>query len=261
MRIALAQVTTTPEPQANLRLVEEHVARAARDEAEVVVLPEATMRCFGGGRLDEVAESLDGPWADAVAATAVDQGVWVVAGMFTPADGGRVSNTLLVAGPGGERASYDKVHLYDAYGFRESDTVAPGSSPVTIELAGTRVGLATCYDVRFPGLFTALAREGAQVVLLPASWGAGPTKVEQWRTLVRARALDATVFVAAAGQAPPPGAQGSAPTGVGHSMVVGPTGQVLGELGERPGLLVLDVDPGEVASARTSLPVLDNARL
>ncbi|GGF47547.1 hydrolase [Marmoricola endophyticus] len=260
MRLALAQVTTGPDPRANLEIVREQAARAAGEGADLVVLPEATMRCFGGGRLDEVAEPVDGPWADAVAAAATEHGVTVVAGMFTPNDDGRVSNTLLVASPGGERTSYDKVHLYDAFGFKESDTVAPGSEPVTVEIAGTTVGLAVCYDVRFPGLFTALAREGAEVVLLPASWGAGPSKVDQWRTLVRARALDATVVVAAAGQAPPPGATGSAPTGVGHSMVVGPTGQVLGELGDEPGLLVVDVDGDQVAKARAALPVLANAR-
>ena len=115
--------------------------------------------------------------------------------MFTPADDGRVRNTLLVTG-GGHHRGYDKIHLYDAFGFAESDTVAPGTSATTFELDGVVYGVATCYDVRFPELFRALADDGADVVLLPASWGAGEGKREQWEVLVRARALDSGCWVA-----------------------------------------------------------------
>ena len=99
--------------------------------------------------------------------------------------------------------SYDKIHLYDAFGFAESDTVAPGSDPVVIEVDGETLGLAICYDIRFPELFRALADRGASTVLLPASWGAGPGKVEQWELLVRARAIDSTTYVLACDQADP----------------------------------------------------------
>jgi predicted amidohydrolase len=161
-------------------------------------------------------------------------------------------------------AAYAKIHLFDAYGFQESDTVAAGGEPLVVDVAGVPVGFSTCYDVRFPGLYTELADRGAQVVAVCASWGAGPGKVEQWELLARARALDATVFVAACGQADPattgtPPA-GSAPTGVGHSLVVGPTGTVLAGLGAEPGLLVTDVDPAELAAVRQALPVLANRR-
>ena len=262
MRIALAQILSGPDPAANLALVAEQTARAAEQGARLVVFPEATMRRFGHP-LAEVAEPVDGPWADGVRAVAADAGVVVVVGMFTPGDGGRVRNTLLATGPGVE-AHYDKIHLFDAYGFAESDTVAAGEQPVVLEVEGVGVGLSTCYDVRFPGLYTALAEQGAHVVAVCASWGAGPGKVEQWELLVRARALDATVFVAACGQADPAttGATpaGRAPTGVGHSLVVGPTGVVLAGLGADPGLLVADVDPAELTAVRQALPVLANRR-
>jgi predicted amidohydrolase len=262
VRTALAQILSGPDPAANLALVSERTARAAEQGAELVVFPEATMRCFGRN-LAEVAEPVDGRWADGVRAAASSAGVVVVVGMFTPADRGRVHNTLLVTGPGAE-ASYDKIHLFDAYGFAESDTVAAGAAPLVVEVAGVGVGVSTCYDVRFPGLYTALADAGAQLVAVCASWGAGPGKVEQWELLTRARALDATVFVAACGQADPATtgvpAVGSAPTGVGHSAVVGPTGTVLGALGAEPGLLVADVDPGELTAVRRALPVLANRR-
>ncbi len=122
--------------------------------------------------------------------------------MFTPGDDGRVRNTLLVTGPGID-TSYDKIHLFDAFGFAESDSVDAGTSPVAFEVNGTVIGLATCYDVRFPALFTANARAGAQVNIVCASWGAGEGKAEQWDLLVRARAVDSTTFVVACGQGDP----------------------------------------------------------
>ena len=89
-------------------------------------------------------------------------------------------------------AHYDKIHLFDAFGFTESETVAPGTELLVLTLGGVGVGFATCYDLRFPSLFTALAERGAQLICLPASWGAGPGKLEQWQLLLRARALDCT---------------------------------------------------------------------
>ena len=262
LRVALVQVTTGPDLDANLALVAEQTARAAEAGARLVVFPEATMRAFGFP-LTPVAEPLDGPWAEGVRAVAARHGVVVVVGMFTPSPDGRVVNTLLVTGPGVE-ASYDKIHLYDAFGFAESDTVAPGDEPVVVLLDGVGVGLATCYDVRFPDLFTALADRGAGVVVVPSSWGAGPGKVDQWQVLVRARALDSTCFVVGAGQSDPAaagvgtGGRTAAPTGVGQSLVVAPDGTVVGELGAGPDLLVVDLDLDAVDRVRAVLPVLAN---
>jgi predicted amidohydrolase len=260
VRIALAQVSSSADPGANLDLVREEVTAAAAAGARLLVLPEATM-CRFGVPLAPVAQPADGPWASALAGFAESAGITVVAGGFTPGSRGRVRNTLFVRGAG-VRADYDKVHLYDAFGFAESDTVQPGTDPVVVDVDGTGVGLATCYDVRFPGLFQTLAERGARVVVVAASWGEGPGKVEQWRLLARARALDSTCFVVACGQAAPaPGtASGGAPLGVGHSLVVSPTGEVLAELGAEPGRLVVDVDVAEVAAVRAVLPVLANRR-
>jgi predicted amidohydrolase len=259
VRIALCQITSTPDAKANLDLVAEYAQRAANQGAEVAVFPEATMACFGGP-LGPVAEPVDGPWATAVTEIADRAGLRIAAGMFTPAEDGRVYNTLLFTG-GGERIAYRKVHLFDAFGFAESATVAPGDSVV---VTGD-LGLALCYDVRFPELFRALADKGATAVLLPASWGAGPGKREQWELLVRARALDCTSWVLACGQADPAASgitpSAKAPTGIGHSLVADPYGRVVGSLDAAPGLLVVDVDPGVVESARRDIPVLANRRL
>ncbi|MEU3984362.1 carbon-nitrogen hydrolase family protein [Streptomyces sp. NPDC026672] len=258
MRIALSQLTSGPDPAKNLTLVEEWTRRAADAGARVVVFPEATMACFGTP-LAPLAEPLDGPWADGVREIARATGTLVVAGMFTPAPDGRVTNTLLATGAGTE-TSYDKIHLYDAFGFRESDTVAPGSTVVTLDVDGVRLGLATCYDVRFPELFRAHADAGAHATLLPASWGAGPGKLDQWELLVRARALDATLWVAAVDQADPGTPPGPAPTGIGHSGIAGPDGTVRHRAGAGPELLVADLDPDEVAAVRERTSVLANRR-
>jgi predicted amidohydrolase len=165
--------------------------------------------------LAPVAEPVDGTWASAVRGIAARAGIVVVAGMFVPASDGRVTNTVIATGPGVD-THYDKIHLYDAFGFTESRTVAPGREPVVIDVGGVGVGLTTCYDVRFPALYTGLADRGAKVMTVSASWGPGPGKLEQWTLLVRARALDCTSFVAAAGQAYPGDdvAEANAPTGV-----------------------------------------------
>ncbi|MBB2902556.1 putative amidohydrolase [Kineococcus radiotolerans] len=260
MRIALAQINSTDDPAANLDLVAEEVARAAGRGARLLVLPEATM-CRFGVPLGPVAEPVDGPWAGELAALADAAGITVVAGAFSPGGGDRVRNTLLVRGAG-VRADYDKIHLYDAFDFVESESVEPGTDPVVVDVDGVGVGFATCYDLRFPDLFTALADRGAQVVVVVASWGAGPGKVEQWELLARARALDCTSFVVACGQADPGElARGSsAPLGVGHSRVVGPLGDVVAALGAERGHLVVDLDLERVARARAALPVLENRR-
>ncbi|GAA1271262.1 carbon-nitrogen hydrolase family protein [Saccharothrix xinjiangensis] len=269
MRVALCQINSSADPAANLDLVRAETARAVERGAGVVVFPEATM-CRFGVPLGPVAEPLDGPWAAAVRGIADEHGVVVVVGMFTPAADGRVANTLLVTG-GGHHAGYDKIHLFDAFGFAESRTVAPGAQPVVFAVDGLVFGLATCYDVRFPELFRALADRGATAVLVCASWGAGPGKREQWELLVRARALDCTSWVLACGQAEPPAGsagadggnagQGDAPTGIGFSAVASPLGSVVEQLAGEPGLLLADLDPGTVEQARRALPVLANRRL
>jgi predicted amidohydrolase len=257
MRIAVAQILSGTDPADNLQLVRDYTGRAAESGASLVVFPEATM-CRFGVPLAPIAEPVDGPWADGVRRIAADAGITAVVGMFTPADDGRVHNTLLVTGPGAD-GHYDKIHLYDAFGFTESNTVAPGREPVVVDVDAVGVGLTTCYDLRFPELFSTLARRGAQLIVVSASWAAGPGKLDQWTLLARARALDSTSYVVAAGQADPgePLAS-SAPTGVGGSLVVSPFGDVVAVAGTEPQLLVADLALDRVAKARETIAVLRN---
>jgi deaminated glutathione amidase len=257
MRIALAQITSGTDPSSNLALVEEYTTRAAEAGARLVLFPEATM-CRFGVPLGAVAEPLDGPWATGVRDVARRTGVVVVAGMFRPSDDGRVTNTLLATGPGVE-AHYDKIHLYDAFGFAESDTVAPGFDPVVIDVDGVRVGLTLCYDVRFGALFLELADRGAQLITVHASWGSGPGKLDQWTLLARARALDTQSWIAAVDQAYPGDELAKiGPTGVGGSVVAAPTANVVAAAGDAPELVVVDLDIDAVDTAREAIAVLRN---
>ncbi len=257
MRIALAQIRSGTDPAANLDLVETFTRRAADAGAALVLFPEATM-CRFGVPLAPVAEPLDGRWADGVRAAAQRAGVTVVAGMFRPAGDGRVTNTLIATGAGVD-AHYDKIHLYDAFGFQESKTVAPGSAPTVIDVAGVKVGLTLCYDVRFPELYLDLADRGAQVITVHASWGTGPGKLDQWTLLARARAIDTTGIIAAVDQAYP-GDQiaGLGPTGVGGSLVASATGEVIAAAGEDEQLVVTDLDLAAAAKTRETIAVLGN---
>ena len=255
-RIALAQIEVSEDVHETFDIVRGAVAEAAAEGAHLVLLPEATLTPFGTD-LRAAAEQHHESFAQLVQELAETHEVVVAAGSFTPADDGRVHNTVIVRGPGWDpHLDYRKIHLFDAFGTDESCTVAPGEELITFELEGTRFGIATCYDVRFPEQFTALAQRGAQAILLPLAWKEGPGKREQLQLLLRARALDATVVVLAADQSPPADHTGSAPRGIGRSAVIGPLGLVRQELGREPGLLLVDLDLEEIEAARAELPVL-----
>ncbi|WP_293770264.1 carbon-nitrogen hydrolase family protein [uncultured Corynebacterium sp.] len=277
MKIAAVQFVSTGDTKANLELACEHIEEAASHGARLIVLPEATSQSFASGRLDTQAADLDGEFAQGLREVALRLGVTVIAGMFRPADvvertrddGSvktihRVFNTALVTGASDDgeiHAGYDKIHTYDAFDYRESDTVKPGEKLFTFDLEGLTIGVAICYDIRFPEQFKALARAGAQVIAVPFSWADGPGKREQWRLLSTARALDSTSFIVAAGQARPGGeaeaGTPSGPTGAGHSVIVQPDGVRLAESGYEDDILYADVDAETVARTRTALPVLE----
>jgi predicted amidohydrolase len=165
----------------------------------------------------------------------------------------------LIASGSDVDAHYDKIYLYDAFGFTESRTVAPGHEPVVITVDGVGVGLSLCYDIRFPELYVELARRGAQLITVHAAWGTGPGKLEQWTLLARARALDTGSFVGAVGQAYPGDEIAKlGPTGVGGSVVASPLGEVIEAAGPDPALIVSDIGPDAVQSVRDTIAVLRN---
>jgi predicted amidohydrolase len=251
LRVRAVQVAASLEPDENRGRLRDLVTPGA----ELVVLPEAYARDFGeaGSDLSGYAEAPDGHFGTALLEAATEAGTTVVAGMFeTSDDPARPHNTLLVRG--GVHAAYRKIHLYDSFGHRESDVLSPGElEPVVLALGGFRLGLMTCYDLRFPELARELVDRGAEVLVVPSAWVAGPRKVDHWRTLVRARAIENTVYVVAAAQ---PG-----PRYAGHSMVVDPLGDVLAEAGDGEETLDATLTRERLDEARLTNPSLNNRRL
>jgi len=259
--VTLLQLAASMDWRRNLEVVS-LLARAAppTELPRLMVAPEAAMCDFGPPSFDlsTVAQRLDGPFVDGLAALARATGACVVAGMLeSPGTGeappGRVFNTVVVLGPdGGLVTSYRKVHLYDAFGYCESDRIAAGSdASLTFGFGGLQFGLMTCYDLRFAEQATGLAERGAQVLLVPAAWLSGPHKADHWRTLIHARAIETTCYVAAAGQG------GS--HYVGGSTLIDPMGiDLSAALGGADGTVTASVSAARVEETRKLNPTLAN---
>jgi predicted amidohydrolase len=256
--IAVAQFAPGDDEAANLDAIRRLAEDAASRGALLVVFPEYSSYFTPtlGPDWPEHAQSLHGPFVRALAEIAAELGIHLVAGMIelVPGETERVANTLVaVDAAGGVVAHYRKMHLYDAFGMRESDRIvagpvwADGEAP-TFAWGGFTVGLQTCYDVRFPEVTRRLVDAGADLVLLPSEWVRGPLKEHHWRTLITARAIENTVYVAAADHAPPVGA--------GNSMVVDPMGVELVTVGETTDVAVAWISPARVGEVRHTNPAL-----
>jgi len=245
----------------NLGRVQSALASAREQGSDLAVFPEGTQARLSVD-FRAIAQPLDGPFCSGLSAAARSSGVALAAGVFEPAPDNRVYNTTVAFDATGRLvAAYRKIHLFDALGQRESEIVAPGSEITTAEIAGITVGFLTCYDVRFPELARELALRGADLLVIPSAWAAGLFKEEHWVTLVRARAIENTIWVAAAGQVPDRHEPAtSAPTGVGRSMLVDPMGTVRMDLGSAPGVASGNVDTEMTARVRATLPSLQHVR-
>lgn len=255
--IAVAQFAPGADADANLdeitRLAELAVARGAR----IVVFPEYSswFTPDAGPEWRDAAQPVGGPFTAGLTALADRLGIHLVAGLIERLDGAdgddRVGNTVIAVEPGeGVVARYRKLHLYDAFGQRESEWVAPGevAAPETFEAGGIRFGLQTCYDARFPEVTRRIVDAGADVVCMPAEWVRGPLKEAHWRVLTTARALENTMYVAAADHAPPVGA--------GNSMIVDPMGVEIATIGEATDVAVAWVSRERIEAVRRVNPAL-----
>lgn len=252
--VAVVQFAPGDDRGANRIRVGELVAEASDGGARLVVFPEYSSFFVHpvGEAFVRNAEALDGEFVHAISDAAHMHGVFVVAGLVERApDARKFSNALVAVNPAGEIvAVYRKQHLYDAFGARESDWVVPGdlASPQTFAVDGVNVGMQTCYDIRFPEVTRRLVDAGAELVLVPAEWVRGPLKEHHWRTLITARAIENTVYVAAADHAPP--------IGVGTSLIVDPMGVALAALGETSGIAIAAVSAARIAAVRQTNPSL-----
>lgn len=255
VRVTIAQLVVSDDAAANREVAEGAFREAAAKRSDLLVLPEYASAYDRRGVGPEHAEPLDGPFVTMLRRRAAETGVAVIAGVTLPA-GDRASNALVAVDGTGEVAGvYRKVHLYDAFGTRESDRLEPGpadAEPVTLRVGELTFGMLTCYDLRFPESARRLVDAGADVLVYPAAWMAGPLKADHWRTLLRARAIENTAIVVGVGMA--------GPSVTGRSLLAGPDGVVGLELGDGPELRTADLDPAGVTKAREANPALVNRR-
>ncbi len=257
VRVAAVALRSTLDAVANRESVVAAVGAAADEGARLVVLPEYAARFDPRGVGLAQAEPLDGPFVAALAQVAHAREVVVVAGTVVAAvDEQRAANVVVVVGPDGLLGTYRKVHLYDAFGQRESARFVAGdaaAAPLVVEVDGLRVGVMTCYDLRFPEQARWLVDAGAELLVVPASWAAGPLKADHWRTLLRARAIENTAYVL--------GAPMRGPGVAGDPIVIDPAGVVLAEgLDREAQTVVAEVDPAWLAEVRAGNPSLANRR-
>lgn len=257
MKIAVAQLSATMSKPANLTRIADLTARAADVGAELVVFPEGAM-CDFGAKTDDLhraAEPLDGQFVQALSRLADRFGVTLVAGMFEsiPADHLIHNSAVVVAPSKGLIGVYRKRHLFDAFGEIESERFrAGGDDPLVVEIGGFKVGVVICYDMRFASFIERAADDGADVLVAPAAWVAGPLKEEHLSTVAHARAIDNTIYVAVAGQGPP--------TYTGRSVIIDPLGVTLAGVGETDGVATAEVSSDRLNAARARLPVLSQRR-
>ncbi|MFE2459897.1 carbon-nitrogen family hydrolase [Streptomyces sp. NPDC059402] len=253
MRASLIQIAVNEDETVEARRLRAAALVREQAGADLVVLPELwTTGAFAFEEFDAAAEPLRGPTYEAMAKAASDAGVWLHAGSV-PERGadGRLYNTSLVFSPAGDlAASYRKIHRF---GFDKGEAVLMGAGrePVTVRVPGTTtLGVATCYDLRFPELFRALVDAGAEILVVPAGWP--ERRRSHWTLLAQARAVENQTFVLACGTA---GTHAGVPQ-AGHSIVVDPWGEVLAEAGADEEVLTVDFDPAKVARTREQFPAL-----
>ncbi|WP_228404215.1 carbon-nitrogen hydrolase family protein [Pseudarthrobacter sp. L1SW] len=257
MRVAAGQFSAGTNAGENTTAVGRLVEAAAGAGADLVLLPESSLYGSNEGSraIAAVAQDLDGPFVAAVAALARRHGIAVVVGTYERNPDGLPHNTLVALDSRGVMLGcYRKVHLYDAFGYRESEGIALGrpGEPLVFSLGGFGFGAFTCYDLRFPESARAAVDAGADVLLVPAMWIRGPGKEDHWSTLLKARAIENTAYVLAANQ--------TGPLATGYSMAVDPAGVVVANAGEEAGLIVADLSLDRLKRVRRQVPVLDNRR-
>lgn len=255
MIIALGQFPVSPRWQHNAEQCARLMAQAEQQGASLLVLPEAVLATDIGDPSCVIREAqpLDGPFLRQLLAISASQSVATVLTLHVPTHDGRVANVLVVLQKGKIVARYHKLHLYDAFSMKESTNVDAGDAlPPVVTIGDMSVGVMTCYDLRFPEVAKSLALRGAELIVVPAAWVKGAHKERHWETLISARALDTTCYVAAVSEC--------GPRNIGCSMVADPLGIVIARAAETPALVLAELSRERLENVRAALPVLANGR-
>jgi predicted amidohydrolase len=258
-KLALAQVRSSPDKQENLRTALAYITQAKEQQANVLVFPEFLMgyspESQSAQELCQTAEGVDGEFVASLKNAAKTHDMSVVATIYEKSNFPEhvYDTAVLIHNNGALGGSYRKLHLYDALGFKESAKFSPGQDIMKPALTACGcIGTMICYDLRFPELARILAVLGAEILAAPSGWVQGDMKIEHWRTMIGARAIENGCYVVAANQV------GNIYTG--HSLVVDPFGRTILDLEQREGLGVVDIDLTRIREIRDKLPLLHNRR-
>lgn len=263
-KAACVQVNASDDMAANIAAASGYAREAAVLGAELVLFPEnVAMMTFGDDliRANACAEA-DHPAIAAFQELARTLDIWLHGGTLAIKVGDKIANRAYVFSPDGSvAATYDKIHMFDVdlgagESYQESATFTPGDQRVVTDTPWGGLGLSTCYDVRFPYLYRALAHDGANFLAVPAAFTV-PTGQAHWDVLLRARAIENGCFVFAPAQT---GHHAGGRQTYGHSLIIDPWGQVLADAGTEPGIIIADIDPAKVAATRDRVPSLDHTR-
>lgn len=255
MRVAAGQFAVTADWRVNARTCVALMNQAAGQGVSLLVLPEALLARDDSDPdlLVKSAQEIDGGFLQLLRDESRNYGLTTVLTLHVPSGEGRATNTLVAIRQGEVIAQYQKLHLYDAFAMQESRLVDAGQQiPPLIDIDGVRVGLMTCYDLRFPELALTLALNGAEVLVLPTAWVKGPMKEYHWATLLAARALDTTCYIVAAGEC--------GTRNIGQSRIIDPMGTIMAGAGDEPQMITADISTASLRQIRERLPVLKNRR-
>jgi predicted amidohydrolase len=265
LRVACVQLRSTDDIQENIAATSALIRAAHRDGAHFIATPENTtlMAPDGGAKLEKSFSEADDPAIPAFARLAEELGIWLLIGSLAikVSDSKTANRSLLFDPKGRIEARYDKIHLFDVNlpsgeTYRESNTVAPGGEAVVANLPMTRLGLSVCYDLRFPQLYRSLAKGGAEILTVPSAFTETTGKAH-WHILLRARAIETGCFVLAPAQG---GLHANGRKTYGHSLIIGPWGDILAEGGTDPAVVAAEIDLEDIAAARSRVPSLRHDR-
>jgi deaminated glutathione amidase len=259
-RIAIAQIESSTDKTANLKKAVDWIHEAKEKHADLIAFPEFLVAFSPASQsaeeLTRIAESAGGPSVATLRQAAKAASIAIVATIYENSPiPNRVYDTAVWIDTLGNIASlYRKLHLYDAFGFKESDKFQPGADIAPLVTCGEwRCGMMICYDLRFPEMARMLALAGANVLIAPSGWVQGDLKLDHWQTMVKARALENGSYVIAPGQV--------GNIYIGHSLVADPLGRTVVDLGEKEGMEIVELDLNLVSETREKLPLLKNRRV
>lgn len=265
IKVACVQLRSSDDIDWNIRQASGLIRLAHKDGAHFIATPENTnlMAPDGGAKLEKSFAEKDDPTLPSLSALAAELGVWLLIGSLAiKVSADKTANrSFLIAPDGSIEARYDKIHLFDVNlpsgeTYRESNTVAPGDRAVVVSLPWARIGLSVCYDLRFPQLYRSLSKAGAEILTVPSAFTETTGKAH-WHVLLRARAIENACFVVAPAQG---GEHANGRRTYGHSLIVGPWGDILAEGGTDPQMVAAELDLDEIGAARGRVPALHHDR-